>query len=96
MGYLVLALSQRLGRIVLDKTELMVDYDFTLPWPIEQSLIPVFKGTGANRQGTDEPAEPSGPALFAVLHEKLGVELRSQRTPMQIVFIAHVELLLEN
>ena len=76
-------LSTRLGRPVLDQTELDGVYTIALQW------IP---------DPTEEPAvtarsqpDASGPSLLTALQEQLGLKLVASKGPVQVVTIDHVE-----
>ncbi|MBV9443848.1 MAG: TIGR03435 family protein, partial [Acidobacteriaceae bacterium] len=93
-------LSHQLGRIVLDKTGLRGRYDFTLNWtpePGEGRMNP--GGPGPSREGPSgaaPPPEQSGPSLFTALQEQLGLKLESQKAPVGILVVEHVEKPSEN
>ena len=91
MAGLVGLLSQQLGRIVLDKTRLMGNYDFTMRWTPYKSQLPMFKGT----ESTSSPESP-GPSLFTAIQEQLGLKLESQKGPVEILAIDHAETPSEN
>jgi uncharacterized protein (TIGR03435 family) len=85
-------LSQQLGRTVIDKTGLTGKYDFTLQWTPDESQGPMFKGAdGAPPGGNPAPPESSGPSLFTAIQEQLGLKLESQKGPVEIIVIDHVE-----
>jgi uncharacterized protein (TIGR03435 family) len=94
-------LSHQLGRIVLDKTGLSGKYDFTLHWtpgPNEGPMMP-GPGPGPDREGpggAPPPPEQSGPSLFTALQEQLGLKLESQKAPVDILVVEHVERPSEN
>jgi uncharacterized protein (TIGR03435 family) len=81
-------LSRVLGSPVLDKTGLTGNYDFTLHWTSDESLAGVFKGTGSS--GTLSP-DSSGPSIFTAVQEQLGLELKEQTAPAQVLVIDHAE-----
>jgi uncharacterized protein (TIGR03435 family) len=89
------ALSQRLGRNVLDKTGLRGNYDFTLQWPTTEGLVPAVKATEDGQQRTDSSPSP-GPTIFTAIQEQLGVQLQSQKTPVEILVIDHADPPSEN
>lgn len=72
----VAGLSDVVGRIVVDKTGLAGNYDFTLKWTPE--------GSQAN-----DPNAP--PDLFTAIEEQLGLKLISTRAPIEIVVVEHIE-----
>jgi uncharacterized protein (TIGR03435 family) len=90
-------LSRLLGRVVLDKTGLTGKYDFTLRWtPDEGQGGAPFPG--GPKEGPDgaPPPEASGPSLFTAVQEQLGLKLESQKAPLEILVIEHVERPSEN
>ncbi len=77
-------LGNQLGRIVLDKTDLKGDYDFSVEWATLDLASP-----GA--------ADLAGPSLFTALTEQLGLRLESQKKgAMEVLVIDSVEKPSEN
>lgn len=74
------------GRLVLDKTGLTGNYDWTLKWTPERSAS--MASGGPSSGGTDE----TGPSFFTAIQEQLGLKLESQKGPVPVVVIAHVDL----
>jgi uncharacterized protein (TIGR03435 family) len=72
------------GRLVVDKTGLKGQYDFTLKWTPD---------IGA---AAEQPASDAGPSLFTALQEELGLRLQSTKAPVDVLVIDHVELPSEN
>jgi uncharacterized protein (TIGR03435 family) len=66
------------GRMVLDKTALAGNYDFTLKWTPDIMLNP------------NQSAPSSGPSLFTALQEELGLRLDSARAPVDRIVIDSV------
>ena len=90
-------LSQRVGRVVVDKTGIAGLYDFTLTFAPEQ--LP-FGGPG----GPTPPAgaglppgallngvDPNAPSLFTALQEQLGLKLEAQRGPVEMLIIDSID-----
>jgi uncharacterized protein (TIGR03435 family) len=74
-------LARKLGRPVVDKTGIPGRYDLTLEWtPDEQS--------GPNATAAD----PLGPSLFTAIEEQLGLKLESEKGPVEVLVIEHVEM----
>ena len=97
IAFLVRMLSQQqLGRPVLDKTGLTGKYDFTLQWTPDENRAPTFKGTGDGGQELDKPPDSSGPSIFTSIQEQLGLKLESQKGPVEVLVIDHVEKPSEN
>ena len=102
---LVNALSMQTHQIVLDRTGLNGVYDFNLHWtpdPGEAHMEGPGPGPGAPGGGGPAPspdsaqADSSGPSLFTAIHEQLGLKLESQKAPVDVLVIAHVEKPSEN
>jgi uncharacterized protein (TIGR03435 family) len=87
------SLSMFAGRIVVDKTGLTGNYDFTLTWTPDQ-----MPGAGQRPPGAPEPPpiDPNGPSLFTAVQEQLGLKLESQRGPVAVLVIDRVERPTEN
>lgn len=97
LGLFADILSRNLRQVVINKTGLTGKYDFTLQWTPEEgqgSLLP----RGPNPGGNDgaPPPESNGPSLFTAIQEQLGLKLESQKAPMDILLIEHVEKPSEN
>jgi uncharacterized protein (TIGR03435 family) len=73
-------LSRQLGSVVVDKTGLTGNYDFTLNWESDGSVgdfnAPV--------------SDASASSLLTAVQEQLGLKLEPQRGPMQVLVIDHV------
>jgi len=94
---LVRMLSQQTGRTVIDKTGLTGDYDFTLQLPPMKGPIPMPHAAGDAPAGADDAADDSsGPSIFTALQDQLGLKLESQRAPLPLIVIDHVEQPSEN
>jgi uncharacterized protein (TIGR03435 family) len=89
-----------LGRIVLDKTGLKGNYDFTLKWAADERQGQMFGGPGGGGKeepGSDSAPPPdSGPSIFTAIQEQLGLRLESQKGPVEILVIDSAERPSEN
>jgi uncharacterized protein (TIGR03435 family) len=84
---LIPILSRQLGRTVFDKTGLTGRYDYTLHWSPETGL-----GALASGPSGDAPSDSaSAPDLFTAVQEQLGLKLESQRGPVDVVVIDHMD-----
>jgi uncharacterized protein (TIGR03435 family) len=81
-------LAGRVGRPIIDKTNLTGAYDFSLKW----SSAPGPSATAGN----DPANELSGPSIFTALQEQLGLRLESAKGPVEVLVIDHVERPSEN
>jgi uncharacterized protein (TIGR03435 family) len=88
------SLSRLLGRVVLDKTGLTGLYDFELKWTPDESQAQMFKGPDGGDSAP--PPDASGPTIFTALQEQLGLKLESQKGPVEVFVIDHVEKPTEN
>jgi uncharacterized protein (TIGR03435 family) len=88
------SLSRLLGRVVLDKTGLTGLYDFELKWTPDESQGQMFKGPDIG--DSPPPADASGPTIFTAIQEQLGLKLESQKGPVEVLVIDHVERPTEN
>ncbi|MGB7281171.1 MAG: M56 and DUF3738 domain-containing protein [Candidatus Acidiferrum sp.] len=93
-------LSMQLGRTVIDKTGLTGKYDFTLQWTPDESQGPVMGGPGPGGGGQGPggapPPDSNGPSIFTAIQEQLGLKLESEKGPVEIIVIDHVEKPSEN
>ena len=94
MAQLTDLLSNSTGRVVLDKTGLTGKYDINLDYTPEQSQLQLLPG-GDPDMPFPRP-DPNGPSLFTALQEQLGLKLESQKGPVEIMVIDHVERPSEN
>lgn len=91
-------LSGLLRYPVLDRTGLTGKYDFTLQWAPDETQG--RSATASQDPSTGSPtnpativaADPSGrPSLFTAIQEQLGLRLESQKGPVEIIVIDHIE-----
>lgn len=72
------------GRVVVDKTGLTGSYSMALKWTPESSA----PSTG----GADAPSSDSAaPSFFTAIQEQLGLKLESQKAPVELLVVEHVE-----
>ena len=76
-------LSKEVGRPVVDKTGIAGRYDLMLRWTPDNGAIPA---PGGSDSGAD-----SAPSLLTALEEQLGLKLESEKGPVQVLVIDHVE-----
>ena len=91
IGFLADTLSGMadLGRSMFDKTGIRGTVDFVLEWTPESRNIP--------RPGTEsQPDLRSGPTFQEALREQLGLKLESEKGPLDILVVDHVEHPSEN
>jgi uncharacterized protein (TIGR03435 family) len=72
------------GRMVVDKTNLSGQYDWTLHWTPWQNL------------SSSESSDSNGPSLFTALQEQLGLKLEPTKGEVEVVVIDHIDLPSEN
>jgi uncharacterized protein (TIGR03435 family) len=94
MPMLVEQLSRTLGRNVIDKTGLTGKYDVKLNWTPDESQPAAFPGGDGPR--TDAATPETGPSLFTAIQEQLGLKLESQKGPVEVIVVDHIEKATEN
>lgn len=89
----VTALSQQLGRPVIDKTALQGLYDIKLEWTPELGQGPISPG---GPEPPPPPPDAAGPSIFTAVEEQLGLRLESTKGPVEVLVVDSVEKPAEN
>ena len=92
VSQLVSALTQMLGRTVVNEIGLKGKYDFTLKWTPDDAAAERTPGEDA----AQESAQDSGPSIFTAIQEQLGLKLEAAKRPVECLVIDHVEMPSEN
>jgi uncharacterized protein (TIGR03435 family) len=80
--------SAIVGRKVVDKTGLEGKYDFAMKYDNRsQALVAALPAEGTPAGLSDS----SGPSIFAALHDQLGLQLESQKGPVETLIIESAE-----
>jgi uncharacterized protein (TIGR03435 family) len=74
-----------LGRHVIDRTELMGEFD------LELSYAPERSPSGSTAAGPITAPLDDGPSIFTALQEQLGLKLEPQRGPVEYLVIDRIE-----
>jgi uncharacterized protein (TIGR03435 family) len=90
---LIPMLSRILGRTVIDKTGLTGKYDINMEWTPDESQALRFSPDGPRPPA---PSDTTGPSIFTALQEQLGLKLESQKGPVEVFVIDHVDRPSEN
>ncbi len=86
LAQLTQVLSQITQRIVIDRTGLTGMFD------IDLSFTPERMPQGPPPPGVPVPSiDPNGPSVFTAVQEQLGLKLESERAPVEVLVIDHVE-----
>jgi len=98
MAMLADLLSTRLWRVVIDKTGIKGEYAFKLAWtPMPNEYGPealgLPPGTG---NGPPPDGANAGPSIFTALKEQLGLQLKSQKGPVEVIVVDRIERPSEN
>ena len=81
-------LSRQIGHIVVDKTGLKGEYDFTLKWTPDEGQGQMFRGAGEPpREGAPPPPDANGPSIFTALQEQLGLRLKPDKATVPVVIV---------
>jgi len=91
MDYFAFRLAQMLDRPVVNLTKLGGEYDFALDFTRE---LPLGFPEGGKING-EEP-DTSGPTIYEALRSQLGLQLKAQKGPVDVIVIDHVEKPTEN
>jgi uncharacterized protein (TIGR03435 family) len=91
MTNLATALSQVVQRSVVESTGLNGNFDFELSWTPDQ--LPSRPGMPADQpfRMNGVVIDPNGPSIFTAIQEQLGLKLESERAPVVVLVIDHVE-----
>ena len=94
LAMLTPVLARNLGRTVVDKTGLKGEFDIKVQWTPDQALQgpPV----GVPPDVPQPRPDPDGPSIFTAFQEQLGLKLESQKGPVEVIVIDHVEKPSEN
>lgn len=77
-------LAHSVGFPVIDSTGVQGVFDFTLQWsPDEAARTAITDG--------NEAAGTAGPSIFTALQEQLGLRLASEKAPVEILIVDHIE-----
>ena len=86
LAQLLPVLSQLTQRVVIDRTGLEGNFD------IDLTFTPDRMPQGPPPAGVQIPSfDPNGPSLFTAVQEQLGLKLESERAPIEVLVIDHVE-----
>ena len=86
ISQLTVMLSQYTQRIVVDRTGLKGNFD------IDLTFTPDRMPQGPPPPGVQlPPIDPNGPSIFTAIQEQLGLKLDSERGPVEVLVIDHVE-----
>jgi uncharacterized protein (TIGR03435 family) len=88
----VSALTQTLGRTVVDETGLKGKYDLVLKWTPDDATGQPAAGSNA----VGETPDAAGPSIFTAIQEQLGLKLEPAKRPVECLVIDHVEMPSEN
>jgi uncharacterized protein (TIGR03435 family) len=94
-GFLITALSQQVGRTIIDRTGLKGLYDIKLVWTPELPPPAPGRAFGVGDEGLRQ-TDTSGPSIFTALTEQLGLQLESAKGPTEFLVIDHAEKPSEN
>jgi uncharacterized protein (TIGR03435 family) len=79
-NYLASAVVQR---VVVDRTGLDGRFEINLEWTPDRAPLPL--------NGDATPVSSDKPSIFTALEEQLGLKLESERGPVEVIVIDHVE-----
>ena len=74
-------------RLVLDQTGIQGNFDFVFEWKPELDSRSILARPGNSSPGTSA----AGPSIFTALREQLGLTLKPEKVPVDVVVIDHIE-----
>jgi uncharacterized protein (TIGR03435 family) len=86
MSIFAQTLARRLGRSVIDTTELNGSYDLRLEWTPDERQVP-----GPVENGKLAGTESGGPSLFSAIQEQIGLKLDPIKAPVEVIIIDRAE-----
>jgi len=92
MTQLATSLAPFVSRFTADKTGLTGDFDVELTWTLE----PVSADVAGDRLPAAAPDTSGPPSIFTALQEQLGLKLVSERGPVDVLVVDHLEEPSEN
>jgi uncharacterized protein (TIGR03435 family) len=90
MAILAANLSNQVGRIVEDRTDLDGRYDFALRWAPDR--VSDSSGASEFRNSADSESTEGRPSLFTAVQEQLGLKLQPTKGPVKVLIVDHVEM----
>jgi uncharacterized protein (TIGR03435 family) len=81
-------LSQRMQRVVVDRTGLSGNWDFELTFAPEPPTGPLPPGVEL------PPSDPNAPSLVTAIQEQLGLRLQSTKGPVDVLVVDRIEQLI--
>ena len=93
IGQVARTLATWVERVVVDRTELSGEFDFTLRWTPDQMAEGFGKKVAA---GGLAPADPNGPSIFTAIQEQLGLKLDAQKGTVDVLIVDSAEHPIEN
>jgi uncharacterized protein (TIGR03435 family) len=91
MPTLVRLLSQRVGRIVVDKTGLTGNFDFYMQFTPEEGGLLAAPGDAPGGASPLPSSDPAAPSIFTAVQEGLGLKLEAGKAPIEVIVIDHIE-----
>lgn len=90
MAQLASSLSNSMQRTVVDQTALTGKFDVQMKWTADQST-PGFWAPGLAPSPSADASTDSGPSIFTVIREQLGLALEARKGPVTVLVIDHIE-----
>ena len=90
LSQLATVASQRVRRVVIDRTGLTGPYEFTLEFAPDQPALGGGPGPAVDPGGAP-PAPSDAPSFVSALQEQLGLKLESSRGPVDVLVVDRVD-----
>lgn len=80
-----------LSRIVVDKTGLTGNYNFSLRWKPENTLPSWLRSTQSGLWQEDDSSDAVPSSLLTALQEQLGLKLQPEKSSVDVIVIDHID-----
>ena len=85
LATMIASQSEAEGRMIIDKTGLTGNYDYSMKW------TPEWMSARAQQADASPDSDSAGPSLLTALRDQLGLKLVPEKAPIQVLVIDHVE-----
>lgn len=85
LASMIASQSEAEGRLVIDRTGLTGEYDYSIKW------TPEWMSARPQQPDASPDSDPASPSLLTALRDQLGLKLVPEKAPVQVLVIDHVE-----
>jgi bla regulator protein blaR1 len=96
LSMLARALSDQVGRTVIDETRVAGDFDFKLEFAPDANGPMARMAAAEGKERPETPPDSDRPTILAAVQEQLGLKLEARKAPVETVVVDKVEKATEN